>query len=341
MADGSERGRLVLACSPLRISFAGGGTDFQEFYSKEPGAVFSTTIDKYVYVTVKQHGRLYKEQYRLNYAETENVENLDDIKNDIARECIRLVPVDPPLYISTVADLPSASGLGSSSSFAVGLLKALHALRGERISPAQLAEEAIHVEIGVLKRPIGKQDQVAAAYGGFNMFRFMPDGSVNLEPHSPVSTRIEDIFERIQMFWTGITRDSSTVLLEQKKRSNINRVHLLALRDQAEELNCRLRNDFCADQLGTFLDQGWKLKRQLASTITNPQIDRWYEKAMMAGALGGKLCGAGGGGFLLFITPPARRRAVREALADLSELHVGYEPRGAHLLASSAGESWQ
>ncbi len=341
MADGAGHGRLVLACSPLRISFAGGGTDFPEFFSREPGAVLSTTIDKYVYVTVKQHGRLFKEHYRLNYATTEHVDSLDEIRNDIARECLRLVPVEPPIYISTVGDLPSASGLGSSSSFAVGLLKALHALRGERITPAQLAEEAVHVEIGVLKHPIGKQDQVAAAYGGFNMFRFLSDGSVSLEPHSPVTTNVEEIFAHIQMFWTGITRDSSAVLSEQKERSDINRAHLSSLRDQAEDLNRHLRGEFRIEKLGEVLDEGWRLKRQLASTITNPRIDDWYEKAKCAGAVGGKVCGAGGGGFLMFITPRSRRQAVREALVDLEQIKIGFEPQGAHLVAASGGHTWQ
>jgi len=327
-------GKLVMTCTPLRISFAGGGTDIDEFYLREYGAVLSTAINKYVYVTVKQHGHLFQEQYRLNYAETENVNTLDEIKNDIARECLRLVPVDPPIYISTVGDVPAASGLGSSSSFAVGLLKALHALRGERVSPAQLAQEAVHVEVNILKHPIGKQDQYAAAYGGFNMIRFMTDGSVNLEQHSSMTTNIGEIFSHAQIFWTGITRDSGSVLTEQKQRTNENLNSLVALRDQAEDLNRLIRNGIEIKELGGIMNEGWRLKRDLASKITNSDIDAWYDKVISAGAYGGKLCGAGGGGFLLFLTPPDKRKAVSAALSHLEELKIDFEPQGARVLTA-------
>ena len=278
---------LVMTRTPLRVSFAGGGTDLRDFYRHEPGAVFSTTINKYVYVTVKRHGRLFDEAYRLNYAETEHARKLDAIKNDIARECLRLVHVDPPLYISTVGDLPASSGLGGSSSFAVGLLRALHAMRGERVSSAQLVEEAVHVEVGVLKRPIGKQDHAAAAYGGLNFFRFLPDDGVSLEPHSPAPQTLEALFAHIQMFWTGITRDSQSVLTEQKRNTGGKMDYLRAMRDQAEELNRLVRGKFDVEAFGRTLHAGWRMKRQLASTISSTQIDTWYENGLEVGAYGG------------------------------------------------------
>src|ERR671926_26814 len=163
---------VIMTRTPLRVSFAGGGTDLADFYEREPGAVFSTAINKYIYVTVKRHGRIFNESIRLNYSKSEQVLRIDDIENDIARECLRFLEIEPPVYISTVADLPASTGLGGSSSFAVGLLNALHAFRGERVSAGQLAEEACHIEIDVLRQPIGKQDQYAAAFGGLNFFSF-------------------------------------------------------------------------------------------------------------------------------------------------------------------------
>ncbi|MDX1428701.1 MAG: hypothetical protein R3282_00375, partial [Rhodothermales bacterium] len=304
MAKRTKDRDLVMTCAPLRVSFAGGGTDLCDFYEKEDGVVVSSAIDKFVYVTIKRHGRIFRENYRLNYAATEHVNELDEIKNDIARECLRLVPVEPPLYISTVGDVPAESGLGGSSSFAVALLKGLHAMRGERISPSQLAEEAAHVEIDVLARPIGKQDQSAAAYGGFNCFRFLANGTTSLEPHSPISVDLGSLFEHIQMFWTGIARESASVLTEQKQRTGDNIEYLRAMRDQAEELNGLMRRELDIELFGRVLDEGWKLKKELASSISSSEIDAWYERARGAGALGGKLCGAGGGGFLLFVARP-------------------------------------
>jgi len=333
MANGASRlPEMVMTRTPLRVSFAGGGTDLDDFYRHECGAVFSTTINKYVYVTVKPHGALFNEAYRLNYAEAELAHSLEEIRNDIARECLRLVPVDPPLYISTVADLPSASGLGSSSSFAVGLLRALHTLRGERVSSAQLVEEAVHVEVNQLKRPIGKQDQAAAAYGGFNVFRFQPDGMVGLEPHSPLPETLEILFSHIQMFWTGITRDSQDVLSEQKRNTANKLAYLRTMRDQAEELSRLVRNTFDIETFGRIIHDSWMLKRGLASTISSDRIDRWYDIAREIGAFGGKLCGAGGGGFLLLIAPPDRHAKISRALEELTEIDIDYEPRGTRLM---------
>ena len=322
---------LVVTRTPLRISFAGGGTDLPGFYEQEYGAVLSTTIDKYLYVTVKRHGELF-EPIRLNYSETEIVQQVGEIKNAIARECLRLLHVDPPIYINTVADLPEFSGLGSSSSFAVGLLNALHAYRGERVSAAQLAEEAAHVELGVLQRPIGKQDHYAAAFGGLNLFRFQPDGSVTVEPQHQAAATIGRLFDHLVLLWTGIRRDASSVLAEQRDRMGQTRGTLQQMREQAHTLQAMMRNGFDPLAFGRVLDDTWQLKRRLASRITTEQIDAWYERAKQAGAVGGKICGAGGGGFLLLITPQERRAAVRAALGDLREIVVRYEAQGSCVL---------
>jgi len=323
---------MITTRTPLRVSFAGGGTDLSEFYEREYGAVFSTAINKYVYVTVKRHGDLFNEPIRLSYSETELVERVDDIENSIARECLRLLEIEPPIYISVVADTPASSGLGSSSSFAVGLLNALHAYRGERVSAGQLAEEAAHVEIDILKRPMGKQDHYAAAYGGLNLFRFLPDGGVSAEPQRLPDGALDDLFHHIMMFWTRFTRDSSSVLSEQQRNTERKMDDLLAMRGHAFQLKALMSDGLDPVKFGRVLNDTWQLKRQLASKITNKEIDTWYRRAMDAGALGGKLCGAGGGGFLLFIVSPERRAAVREALGELREIEIGYEAQGSRLL---------
>ena len=332
MADLGSTPNLIVTRTPLRLSFAGGGTDLAEYYQRDFGAVLSTAINQYLYVTLKQHGGLHEEKYRLNYSETEQVDTLDSIKNDIARECLRMVSVDPPIYISTVADVPSSSGLGSSSSFAVGLLNALHALRGERPSAGRLAEEAAHVEIDVLQRPIGKQDHYAAAFGGLNYFCFLPDGRVNLEPQYLPDEYLEQLFDHLLMFSTGIWRDASDILREQKRNTGINLEHLTTMRSHAQQLRGVIQNGFRPEEFGTVMDAGWQLKRQLADGVSNERIDTWYQRARYAGAWGGKLAGAGGGGFLAFMAPPQRHDDVRRALSDLKEVRVSYEPHGSRVL---------
>jgi D-glycero-alpha-D-manno-heptose-7-phosphate kinase len=325
--------RFVLTRTPLRVSFAGGGTDLAVFYEAEYGSVLSTAINKYIYVTVKRHGDVFNEAIRLNYSRSEQVQRIDEIENNIARECLKFLEIDPPIYISTVGDLPASTGLGGSSSFAVGLLGALHAYRGERVSAGQLAEEASYIEIEVLKEPIGKQDQYAAAFGGFNLFCFKPGGDVTVEPVRLLNGTLESFFNQILMFWTGHQRDSSSVLSEQKQNTHQKMDSLVQMREQAKQLQKLLSNGHCdLNAFGFILDEGWKLKRQLASTITNNQIDQWYQRALDAGATGGKLCGAGGGGFLLFIAPLERHELVRTALSDLSEVHIGPEVHGSQIL---------
>jgi D-glycero-alpha-D-manno-heptose-7-phosphate kinase len=325
--------KIVVTRTPLRVSFAGGGTDLADFYERDYGAVFSTAIDKYIYVTVKRHSELFNEPIRINYSSTELVESLDAIKNNIARESLRLLKVDPPIYISTVGDLPASTGLAGSSSFAVGLLNALHAYRGERVAPGQLAEEATHIEINVLKEPIGKQDQYAAAFGGLNFFRFNPGGGVTVEPVRVRNTFLDDLFDHVLMFWTGIQRDASSVLIEQKKNTESKLDFLKKMRDHAHRLHqLAAAGGFDPVAFGSILDESWLLKRQLASTISNPIIDRAYTRARQAGAEGGKICGAGNGGFLLFIVRPEKQPAVRQALADLLEVPIRFEVHGSRVL---------
>jgi D-glycero-alpha-D-manno-heptose-7-phosphate kinase len=332
MADRRRQPDFVLTRTPLRISFAGGGTDLPEFYRRDYGAVLSTSINKFVYVTIKRHHPMFGENYRLNYFESEHVNDLNGIRNEIMRECLRMVPVDPPLYISTVGDLPSSAGLGSSSSFAVGMLNALYAMRGERVSPIRVCEQAAEVEISVLKHPIGKQDHAAAAFGGMNYIRFHSDERVTIEPINLSLENLRLLFDQIQFYWTGLTRDSASVLTEQRAKTQDNLKPLQKMRDLAERLREAAQTDFDVGEFGRIMHEGWGLKRELASGVSSPQIDRWCEAAITAGATGVKIAGAGGGGFLLLIVPPEKQASVRSAMNGLTEVSIAFEPRGSHVL---------
>jgi len=323
---------LIMTRTPLRVSLAGGGTDLAQFYEREPGAVFSTAINKYIYVTVKRHGTVFNESIRVNYSKSETVQQIDEIKNDIARECLRFLEIEPPIYVSTVADLPASTGLGGSSSFAVGLLNALHAFRGERVSAGQLAEEASYIEIEVLKQPIGKQDQYAAAFGGLNFFSFERDGVVKVEPQRLNNGTLRALFQSVIMFWTGHQRDSSSAVVEQKANTPAKMDSLLRMREHAVQLK-KMTSDgsFDVESIGKVIDDGWHLKRSLSSGISTGRIDEWYRRAMEAGAEGGKLCGAGGGGFLLFIVKSERQAAVCEALQELKRVPVAPEAQGSQM----------
>lgn len=323
---------MVVTRTPLRVSFAGGGTDLAEYYRSGEGVVLSAAIQQHVYVTLKRHGELFGEPVRLNYSETEQVKQIDELRNEIARECLRYLNVEPPIYVSTVADVPSASGLGSSSAFAVGLLNALHVWRGERVSAGQLAEEAAHIEIDVLGHPIGKQDQYAAAFGGCNLLRFLAGGGVSVEPLRSSLGALDALFDHLLLFFTGQFRSASTVLDEQRTNTERKRKDLDRLREHALRLQAGLLAGFDAVEFGRVLDETWRIKRELASGVTDDTIDAIYEAAMSAGALGGKLCGAGGGGFILFVVPPSRHADIRAALRCLGEIVLRCEPLGSRVL---------
>jgi D-glycero-alpha-D-manno-heptose-7-phosphate kinase len=333
MVDRSNAPPLIVTRTPLRVSFAGGGTDLAEFYERDYGAVFSATISNYIYVTLKPHSPLFNEPIRVNYSKSEEVMAVGEIENDIVRECLRFLDIGPPIYISTVGDHPTSAGLGGSSSFAVGLLNALHVLRGERVSAGQLAEEAAHIEIDVLGHPIGKQDQYAAAFGGLNFFSFRPGGAVTVEPERVPNGALENLFEHMIMFWTGHQPETPSVLAEQRNNTSRQLDSLRQMRGQAHALHQMMTNgpvdpiDF-----GRVLHEAWQLKRGLSPGITNERLDRLYERALEAGAAGGKILGAGGGGCFLFIVSPERRQAVQSTLSELTEVPIGYEVHGSRVL---------
>jgi D-glycero-alpha-D-manno-heptose-7-phosphate kinase len=325
--------KIITTVTPQRISFAGGGTDISYFYEKHGGLALSTTIDKFIYVTVKVHNELFKKKYRLNYSITEHVDDIEDIKNDIVRETIRFLGIEEALYISSISDLPAQSGLASSSSFTVGLLSALHQLKGDHVSIAQIAEEACHIEIDILKKPIGKQDQYAAAFGGINLFKFNKNGIVDLTPVS--NENISKILQNSLLFYTDIQRSADDVLIDQKIEFANNEKQLLDIKDIAYDFY-KLINEPNPqlDKLGNFLNRNWISKKSLSKKISSDQIDSYYQIAIANGALGGKILGAGGGGFLFLIANQKDHKKIINALSELSKVDFNFEPMGTRTLVN-------
>ena len=326
--------KAVTTLTPHRISFAGGGTDIPNFYRENEGSVLNTAINKYLYVTVKKHSEIFEEKYRICYSKTEQTNTIDEIENGIARECLRLLNINYPVYISTVSDIPSSTGLGSSSSFAVGLLYALHTLNGESVSAGQLAEEASEIEINCLNHPIGKQDQYAASYGGLNCFKFRKNDVVEIEHIIPPDNGIENIFNSLMLFWTGFRKESShKILKEQNNLLNTKIDTLTSINAMVDE--CKsifLKKEFNPKDLGEILHRGWIKKKMLAKSITNEQLNSYYDLALSKGAYGGKIAGAGGGGFLLLACDQDKKENIKKRLSNLLHLPISYEPRGSRIL---------
>ena len=306
---------MIIVQAPLRVSFLGGGTDFPDYYREEGGAVLSCAIDKYIFVTVKKR---FDHLLRIGYTRQEMVERVADIQHELIREALRKTDIEEGLEITTMGDIPSAgSGLGSSSTVTVGALHALYSYLGELVTAEQLAQEACAIEIDTLGKPIGVQDQYIAAYGGLRLFEFCQDGSVRSEKLDLRPGLLMHLNESLLLFFTGVTRKADTILGEQKRNIQDRRVILREMKHMARYA----RDELVAGRyegLGEMLHQGWELKKKLASQISNGEIDEMYAVARRAGALGGKITGAGGGGFLLLFCPPERRSAVR---AELSHFH--------------------
>jgi D-glycero-alpha-D-manno-heptose-7-phosphate kinase len=322
---------VIVSRTPLRVSFVGGGTDLPDFYEEHGGAVVSTSVDKWIRVIVA--GR-FEGDVRVSYSKTEIVDSAAEVEHELVREAMRMTGVRRGVDIITLADVPSrGTGLGSSSTVTVGLLNALYAFQGVYKSPVQLAEEAARIEIEVLGKPIGRQDQYAAAVGGFNFIEFLPGGAgVRVEPIVCAPETFKRLQRSLLFFYTGRQRSADDVLQEQRRavRDGMNAQALKKMRELAHELRERLAAGD-ADALGRLLHENWTLKQGLASGISNDDVSRWYELALSAGAVGGKILGAGGGGFLLLATPPDRQNAVRAQLGELRELPLRFSARGTHI----------
>jgi D-glycero-alpha-D-manno-heptose-7-phosphate kinase len=331
---------VIISKTPLRVSFVGGGTDLPDFFDEHGGAVVSTAIDKWIHVVVAPR---FEGDLRISYSRTETVQTAGEVEHELVREALRLTGLPRGLDLVTLADVPSqGTGLGSSSAVTVGLLNALYAYQGVFRSPTALAEEACHIEIDVLGKPIGRQDQYASALGGFNFIEFMPrGGGVRVEPIVCPPQTLERLHRSLMLFYTGRQRAASDVLGEQREAivQGSATETLIAMRDLAHELRETLgRGD--VEGVGALLHRNWELKRSLVSGVSDAQVDGWYERARDAGASGGKLLGAGAGGFLLAMATPDRQAKVRAALADMREVPFHFAARGTEitLLDRSAGQ---
>ncbi|QQG40376.1 MAG: GHMP kinase [Candidatus Levyibacteriota bacterium] len=323
---------MIISRTPLRISFVGGGSDIAAFYQHTPGAVVTTAVNKYVYIAVNKQfdGRIL-----INYSKTEIVNKVSDIENNLVREALKLTGVMGGIHITSVADIPSeGTGMGSSSSYLVGLLNALYAFQGKHVNAERLARDASKIEIDILKKPIGKQDQYIAAYGGLQFMQFNSDSSVYVDPII-CKAEIKRLLEkRLLLFYTGITRSSDPILAKQtnnmatqkKKRQIMRRMVLLAKKMQIA-IN---KNNLAS--FGEMLHENWTLKTQMAEGVTNFQINKWYETGRKNGALGGKLLGAGGGGFLLFYAIEEKHKKIIHALSDLIYQDLTLEPQGSKIV---------
>ena len=323
---------MIISRTPLRMSFVGGGSDMPAFYRRHGGAVLSTAIDRYVYVNIN---RKFDDGIRVAYSRTEEVEHRHEIEHKIVRSTLELMQLEGGIEITTIADIPSrGTGLGSSSSFTVGLINVISAYLGRHCSAEELGRQSCQVEIDICGEPIGKQDQYAAAFGGMNLIEFKPDDSVLVSPVMMPREQREKLLKRIIAFYTGRTRSASALLSKQNAATSSD-TNVRAVLKQMVELTYLLREELnggSLDSFGRILHENWMMKRSLTSGITDDAIDGWYASARAAGALGGKILGAGAGGFLIFYAPEDRHEPIRHALSDLRPMQFGFEPLGSRVI---------
>jgi D-glycero-alpha-D-manno-heptose-7-phosphate kinase len=318
---------LIISRTPLRVSFSGGGSDLPEYYNEEPGAVLSTTIDKYVYVGINQR---FDNNIKLKYSQIETCSDSSEIKHPIFNNIIRKYVPNDKLEFTSMADIPAGTGLGSSSSFTVGLINAVGTLKGYSKSPEELADEACDTEINDLREPIGKQDQYAAAFGGLNFIKFIP-GSVIVERLRLTSSTINSLESQCLLAFTGQTRAAKSVLQEQ--RSGIEQSRS-AIRDMVK-ISEKMRDVLESGEIswfGDLLHESWLLKRSISSNVSNSNIDEWYTRARSAGVTGGKILGAGNGGFMLLFCPVSKQDKVKQELNNLRFINIKFESKGSKIV---------
>lgn len=323
---------MIISKTPCRISLAGGGSDIASFYEQHDGAVLSVTIDKYIYVTINNK---FDHRVRVSYSRTEEVDTVEEVQHPLVRECLRRFHLSRGVEITSIADIPSrGTGLGSSSAFTVGLLNGLYAHCGRHVSPELLAQLSCKVEIEDCEQPIGKQDQYAASYGGLRMYEFLSDGSVSVLPLVCSAATIRAAQENLVLYYTGVTRSAGDILEKQSRALATNSGTIRDMREIVSHAHI-LRRELEAnnpDALGELLHEGWMLKRSLSEGITNSQIDEWYTRARAAGATGGKILGAGGGGFLLIYAPRERHAEISGALSALRRVPFRFEREGSRII---------
>jgi len=315
---------MIISRTPHRISFFGGGTDYPSWYLEHGGKVLGAAIDKYCYITCRELPPFFKHKHRIAYSKIETITDIDEIQHPSARETLRHLKIKRGLEIHHDGDIPARSGMGSSSAFTVGLLKTLYAFNGKVITKEKLYKEAIHIEQDLIKENVGSQDQVWAACGGLNTIEFLQNGEIVVEPIIMREEQIRSFENKIMLFFTGLSRNASVIAHEQIQNTQKNKNELFQMRelvDEAYKVLTSEKDDFV--NFGKLLNETWKLKRKLSSKITTSDIDDIYEAAIKSGAVGGKLCGAGGGGFVIFYVEPENQEKVKKALGDF--LHVPFK----------------
>jgi D-glycero-alpha-D-manno-heptose-7-phosphate kinase len=325
---------MIITMTPLRVSFLGGGTDYPEHFRAHGGATLGVSINKYTYITVTPLTEFFDHRIRISYSKTELCRSVNDVQHPSVRECLRFMKIDGGVEIAVVNDLPARTGLGSSSSFTVGLLHALHAYKGEVVTQEQLGAEAVHVERDLNKERVGLQDQYLCACGGLLQLEFSGENSVHLTQMPVPESRLRALEDRLMIFYTGLQRTAHEVLEEQLARTTAGTItgYLHKLSDLVRQGSAILPGTGDLRPFGELLHQGWMLKRQCSDAVSNAMIDKAYDEARKAGAIGGKLLGAGGGGFLLVFAEPSDQPAVRKALAAMREVKFHFERGGSRLI---------
>jgi D-glycero-alpha-D-manno-heptose-7-phosphate kinase len=323
---------MIISRTPFRISFFGGGTDYPAWYRKHGGAVLATTIDKYCYITCRYLPPFFEHRYCIIYSKMEYCHTINEIAHPAVREALRYLNIDRGVEIHHDGDLPARSGMGSSSSFTVGLLHALYALKGHIASKHQLATEGIHVEQELLKETVGSQDQALAAYGGFNHITFLPNGEISVRPVTLTQQRMQELNSHLMLFYSGIKRTASNIAETYVNGLDEKRRQLRLMKDMVDESIAILNSDHDISAFGELLHEAWQAKRSLGERVSNSYVDEMYNEACSAGAIGGKLIGAGGGGFVLLFVPPERQLAVKARLNKLISVPFKFEFSGSQII---------
>lgn len=332
---------MIICRTPFRISFFGGGTDYPPWFQQHGGAFLSTTINRYCYVMCRYLPPFFEVKGRITWSRIENVSTLDEIENPVVRETLRYFGMEPALDIQYHGDLPARAGLGSSSSFTVGLLHGLHVLRGEAANKYELAQEAIHIEQNLIGDTVGVQDQIAAAFGGLNHTRIKPDGTFNVHPVSLRPERLHELESHMMLFFSGQTRLASDVAASQVKSMGERQQELMRIQSLVDDALTLLTGTADIAEFGRLLHETWLMKRSLSDKVSNNTIDDAYAAALKAGAYGGKLLGAGGGGFMLIFAPPERRQAIADALSHMLMVPIELEFHGSEIIFNDPGSRVQ
>jgi D-glycero-alpha-D-manno-heptose-7-phosphate kinase len=324
---------MIITRTPFRISFFGGGTDYPKWYLKHGGAVLSTTIDKYCYITCRSLPPFFEHKHRIVYSHIENVKTLEEIKHPAVAQVLKWAKIVDGLEIHHDGDLPARSGLGSSSAFTVGLIHALYGMRGKLAGKERLALDALHIEQNLIGESVGSQDQVAVAHGGFNKINFHRDGAFDVEPVILTIARREELQSHLMLCFTGFSRIANEIAKSKIENFDKKEVELLRMGEMVDEaLNILSNNQVPIEEFGLLLDQAWKYKRNLSEQVSTPEIDFIYEEAKRAGAIGGKILGAGGGGFMLLFAKPEMHANIRERLKDLIHVDFKFEDAGSKVV---------